>query len=214
MRGTPVAAAILAGGRARRFGGALKSMLLLDGIPIIDRQIAELREVADPIFIVAPDPAPFLPLGLAVVPDVVAGCGVLGGIYTAIMRSPRRRTLVVAADLPFLSGALLERLVRESDADLVVPRGPRGYEPLCAVYSGACAEPIRRRLESGTLKAAVLPEGVRVEEIGPARLAEYDPDGLLFININTPDDLERARDLIASMPRPPGVRVTLGHSDS
>jgi molybdopterin-guanine dinucleotide biosynthesis protein A len=96
----------------------------------------------------------------------------------------------------------------------VVARGPRGYEPLCAVYSSACAEPIRQRLESGSLRAAVLPEGVRIEEIGPELLAEYDPGGLLFINVNTPDDLERARDRIASM-RPPGdVHITRTHSDS
>ncbi len=111
MTGTSVAAAILAGGRARRYGGVVKSTLVLDGARIIDRQIAELRKVADPIFIVAQDPAPFASLGLVVVPDVVPDCGALGGIYTAIVRSPRPRTLVVAGDLPFLSPALLARLV-------------------------------------------------------------------------------------------------------
>jgi molybdopterin-guanine dinucleotide biosynthesis protein A len=214
MRRTSVAAAILAGGRARRFGGTVKSMLVLDGMRIIDRQLTELRKVADPIFIVAPDPAPFASLGLVVVPDVIPDCGALGGIYTAIIRSPRRRTLVVAGDLPFLSSALLERLVRGTDADLVVPRGPRGYEPLCAVYSSDCAEPIRRRLENGALKAAVLPEGVRVEEIGPEMLAADDPDGLLFVNVNTPHDYERARELSASMPQRPRDRITDTRSPS
>jgi molybdopterin-guanine dinucleotide biosynthesis protein A len=214
MTATSVAAAILAGGRARRFGGTVKSTLVLDGARIIDRQIAELRKVADPIFIIAPDPAPFASLGLAVHSDIMPDCGALGGIYTAIIRSPRPRTLVVAGDLPFLSAALLERLVRRTDADLVVARGPRGYEPLCAVYSTACAEPIRRRLENGALKAAVLPEGVRVEELGPELLAAYDPDGLLFVNVNTPHDYERARDLIESLPKRPGDGITDKHSPS
>jgi molybdopterin-guanine dinucleotide biosynthesis protein A len=192
----------------------VKSTLVLDGVRIIDRQIAGLRQVADPIFVVAPDPAPFASLGLAVHPDVVPDCGALGGIYTAIIRSPRPRTLVVAGDLPFLNVRLLERLVQQSDADLVVPRGPRGYEPLCAVYSSACAEPIRRRLEAGALKAAVLPEGVRVEVIGPEMLAAYDPDGLLFVNVNTPHDYERARDLIESLPQRRGDGITDKQSPS
>ena len=131
MTGTSVAAAILAGGRARRYGGVVKSTLVLDGARIIDRQIAELRKVADPIFIVAQDPAPFASLGLVVVPDVVPDCGALGGIYTAIVLSPRPRTLVVAGDLPFLSPALLARLVQETDADLVVPRGPQSGSLPC-----------------------------------------------------------------------------------
>jgi molybdopterin-guanine dinucleotide biosynthesis protein A len=214
MTGTSVAAAILAGGKARRLGGLVKSTLILDGIRIIDRQIAVLRAVADPIFIVARDPAPFASLGLEVLPDVVPNCGALGGIYTAIVRSPRSRTLVVAGDLPFLSAALLERMVASTSADVVVPRGPRGYEPLCAVYSSACAEPIRRRLEEGALKASVLPEGVRVEEIGPETLAAYDPAGLLFVNVNTPHDYERARDLIESPPQRRGDGITDKHIPS
>jgi len=214
MTGTSVAAAILAGGKARRLGGLVKSTLVLDGIRIIDRQIAVLRKVANPIFIVAQDPEPFASLGLEVLADVVPDCGALGGVYTAIVRSPRPRTLIVAGDLPFLSEALLERLVERTDADLVVPRGPRGYEPLCAVYSSACAEPIRRRLENGALKAAVLPEDVRVEEIGPEALAAYDPDGLLFVNVNTPHDYERARDLIESLPQRRGDGITDRHFPS
>ena len=135
MTGTSVAAAILAGGKARRLGGRVKSTLVIDGVRIIDRQIAVLAKVADPIFVVAQDPSPFASLGLTIAPDEIPDRGALGGIYTAIVRSPHARTLVVAGDLPFLSTALLERLVQPTEADVVVPRGPRGVEPLCAVYS-------------------------------------------------------------------------------
>ena len=214
MKSTLVAAAILAGGKARRLGGTVKSTLMLDGRRIIDRQIAALAQVADPIFIVAPESSFFTSLGLLVVPDVLPGRGALGGIYTAIVKSPRRRTLVVAGDLPFLAGALLERLVRDTAADLVVPRGRHGYEPLCAVYSDACAAPIRRRLDQGSLRAAVLPEGVQVEEIGPEMLDAYDPHGLLFVNVNTPRDYQRAQDLLESMPEWRRERITDKHSAS
>jgi molybdopterin-guanine dinucleotide biosynthesis protein A len=214
MARAPVAAAILAGGRARRFGGTIKSTLPIGGVRIIDRQLAALGRVADPIFVVANDPGPFASLGLTIVPDVMPGHGALGGIYSAIVRSPRERTLVVAGDLPALSVPLLERLVQPGDAEVVVPCGPRGFEPLCAVYAAACAGPIRRRLEAGDLKASVMPPGVRVEVIGPEDLAAYDPDGLLFVNVNTPHEYARARALIEGMPQRPGDRITGKHSAS
>ena len=210
----PVAAAILAGGRARRFGGTIKSTLPIGGVRIIDRQLAALSQVADPIFVVANDPAPFASLGLEIVPDVIPDCGALGGIYSAIVRSPRLRTLIVAGDLPGLPVPLLERLVQPSEAEIVVPRGPRGYEPLCAVYAATCAGPIRLRLEAGDLKASVIPDGVRVEVIGPEDLAAYDPDGLLFVNVNTPHEYERARALIEGVPQRLGDRITGTHSAS
>jgi molybdenum cofactor guanylyltransferase len=208
MTRTAVAAAILAGGQARRFGGAIKSMLPIAGVPILARQLEALRRVADPIFIVAADAAPFAWTGLETQPDIVPRCGPLGGIYTALTRSPHARTLVVAGDMPWLAPALLDRLVQPSDADVVIPRSARGYEPLCAVYASRCAEPIRRRLERGAWRAAELLEDVQVEEIGPEMLAVYDPHGLLFLNVNTPHDYERARNLIATFSDELAERIT------
>ena len=121
--------------------------------------------------------------------------GALGGIYTAIVASPHERTLVVACDMPFLSLRFCEHMAG-IDADLVIPRTARGYEPLCAIYSRACAAPIRERLTRGELEASRLPEGVRVAEVGPETLAAYDPDGLLFVNVNTPHDYERAKEVL------------------
>jgi molybdopterin-guanine dinucleotide biosynthesis protein A len=188
------AAAIIAGGAARRLGGTAKALLLVGGVRIIDRQLTALRGLADPIFVVAGDPTPFAGLGLEVVPDAVPNAGALGGIYTAIVASPRERTIVLASDLPFVTPQLLARF-SESDAEVVMPLGVRGYEPLCALYTRACAEPIRQRIERGALHAARLPDGVRADVIGPEDLMAYDPDGLLFVNVNTPHDHERARDL-------------------
>jgi molybdopterin-guanine dinucleotide biosynthesis protein A len=90
---------------------------------------------------------------------------------------------------------VLQRLTAPSEADLVIPRSGRGYEPLCATWSAACAAPIRRRIERGLLKAALVVEDVRVEEIGPDVLASCDPRGLLLVNVNTPHDYERAQEL-------------------
>jgi len=194
--GAPVAAAILAGGGARRFAGTNKSALQIGHHTILDRQIALLRQVADPVFVVSSrDDVGRDGGGVAVVPDALHGAGPLGGIYSAIIASPHQRTIVVACDMPFLTVELLRLLARDTTAELVIPRSERGYEPLCAAWSATCAEPIRRRIERGALTAALLVEELRVEEIGPDLLAACDPHGLLFVNVNTPHDYERARDL-------------------
>jgi len=80
-----LAAAIVAGGAARRLDGAAKALLRLGNQRIIDRQLAALQAVTPTIFIVAPDPSPYDGMGLRVVPDAIAGAGALGGIYTAIV---------------------------------------------------------------------------------------------------------------------------------
>jgi molybdopterin-guanine dinucleotide biosynthesis protein A len=190
-----IAAAILAGGMARRMGGANKAGLQIGNERIIDRQLRLLRQIADPVFIVAGNADPFQELEITVVPDVVPGAGPLGGIYTALTTSPCARTLIVACDLPYLTLPFLQRLAAPSDADLVIPRTGRGYEPLCATWSAACAGAIGRRIQNGTLKTALVVEDLRVEEIGPEALASCDPHGLLFVNVNTPHDYERARRL-------------------
>ena len=174
-------------------GGVRKATLDVGGTPIIERQLAVLRQVAAPVFLVTSAQATG-EAGLTVVRDTFPDHGALGGIYTAIVASPHERTLVVACDMPFLNRPLLEHMAG-IDADLVIPRTSRGYEPLCAIYSRACAASIRERLTRGELEASRLPEGVRVAEVGPETLAAYDPDGLLFVNVNTPHDYERAKEV-------------------
>lgn len=147
----PLAAAILTGGRASRLGGVRKATLTVGGVSIIERQLAVLNQVAAPVFLVTSALAPG-DAALEVVRDEFPNHGALGGIYTAIVSSPHERTLVVACDMPFLSLALVEHMA-SLDADLVIPRTVRGYEPLCAVYSRACTESIRERLTRGELEA-------------------------------------------------------------
>lgn len=201
MRQRALAAAILAGGRARRLGCVNKGTLPLGRMEIVDRQLFALRDVASHVFVVGTPSDAWTARGLQVVPDDIPGMGALGGIYTGIVRSPCDRTLVLACDMPFVSAAFLGRLAAEEAADAVMPRTHRGYEPLCAIYSRACAPDIRARIERGELHASVPPCGVRVAEIGPETLAMYDPDGLMFMNVNTPHDYERAKEFVSTEDR-------------
>jgi molybdopterin-guanine dinucleotide biosynthesis protein A len=193
-----LAAAILAGGRATRLGGVNKGALALGRMDIVDRQLLAVRAVASHVFVVGPDSEAWRTRGLQAEPDEIPGMGALGGIYTAIVRSPCDRTLVLACDMPFVSAAFLERLAAEDQADCVMPRTDRGYEPLCAIYSRACAPDIRARIDRGALQASAAPGGVRFAEVGPDAIAMYDPDGWMFLNVNTPHDYERAKGFLAT----------------
>jgi len=194
-------AAILAGGRARRLGGRDKSTLPIAGSRVIDRQIDVLRAVADHLLIVSNGPDQYADLDLPIVADLIPGAGALGGLYTALVSSPTPQTLVVACDMPFLSVAFLKHLVMIGrDVDAAVPRTQEGYEPLCASYSRDCVGPIRRRIEAGALKVTSFLGDVRMREIGPDELTGFDPEGTLFLNVNTPDDYARALNLLDSGP--------------
>jgi molybdopterin-guanine dinucleotide biosynthesis protein A len=143
------------------------------------------------------------PLPYRVVPDLYAAGGSLGGLYSGLYAASNDYALAVATDMPFLSLPLLRWMLDQPrEYDVLVPLREEP-EPLHAVYAKRCLEPMRRRLESGRLKITGFFEDVRVRFVDAATLAAYDPEGRSFFNINTPEDLERAR-LIKDPARRPG----------
>jgi molybdopterin-guanine dinucleotide biosynthesis protein A len=188
------AAAIVAGGRARRFGGQDKSRLVVEGRSIIVRQIEILQRVADEIFVAGGEPDQYADLGLRVYPDLVPGIGAIGGILTALTVSSAESIVVVACDLPFLESDLLAALVDASAGhDAAWVRTARGVEPLVACYRRSARDPIRGRIETGQLKAADLALAIDVAELGPDEVARYGPLDRLLANVNTPADYARVQ---------------------
>ena len=56
-------------------------------------------------------------------------------------------------------------------------------------------EPVRRRIAAGDLKMTVFWPDVRVREVGSDELAPFGDPAELFLNVNAPEDYERARAL-------------------
>ena len=187
-------AAILAGGQARRFGGRDKSALHVGGAAILDRQLAVLGVLADRVRVVTAEPDRFRDRDVEVVTDLLPGAGALGGIYTALETATSDPVLVVACDLPFLSAPFLGHLVTLADErwDAVVPRSADGWQPLTAIYRRRVAPAIRRQVDNGRLKIIDLFDAITVREVDEADIAAADPDEALFLNVNSPGDLERA----------------------
>jgi molybdopterin-guanine dinucleotide biosynthesis protein A len=118
---------------------------------------------------------------------------ILAGGKATRLGGLNKATLALGRERHHRSPAAFIRRLADEDADVVMPRSHRGYEPLCAIYSRVCAPDIRARIDRGELEASTAPAGVRIVEIGPDIIAEYDRDDSLFMNVNTPHDYERAR---------------------
>lgn len=203
-------AAILAGGRARRLGGRDKSALRVGADAILERQLAVLRTLTPHILIVGrygpspqprPGDGPAAESDVQIVEDRVPGAGALGGLYTALVEAATDQVLVIACDMPFVSAAFLTELARRgAGVDAAIPRDREGIHPLCASYHRRIAPQLRARIDAGELRIIDALRDIQVRDIGPDDLAPFDRDGRLLINVNTPADYERARDVAASDP--------------
>lgn len=190
--------AVIAGGAATRYGGQPKGLLTVAGRRILDRVAAALETATGSApLLVANDPAAGEWVeGLEVYRDVVPGAGAIGGILTAVERAGP--VVCVAWDMPFVSAPLLAELAAGLEAaDAVIPESDsrRGLEPLCAAYGPACAAAIRAALARGDRRAIGFHTAVNVSRLPRERVLQYGDPDVLFFNVNTPDDLERAEQL-------------------
>lgn len=183
-------------------GGEPKALLEVGGRRIVARVADVLGQVTDDVLLVTNTPDLFAWLDLPMVPDAFPDCGSLGGIYSGLKAAPGDAAFTVACDMPFLSSAVA-RLVtsRAGEADVVVPRVGPHYETLHACYSRACLGPIERRLAAGQLKITGFWDEVRVLAVAEEDVARLADPATVFLNVNTPEDLARARALAAAEAR-------------
>lgn len=195
-----VTGVIQAGGKSIRMGGEPKALVPLGGRAIIERVVDAVRAVTGDVLIVTNTPALYAHLGLPMVPDIFPDHGSLGGIYSGLAAVPGDAAFTVACDMPFLSVEVV-RLVasRAAEADVVIPQIAGQWETLHACYAKSCLGPIERRLRSGRLKIIGFFDEVRVLAITEAQIARLCDPAVVFMNVNTPDELDRARALAASL---------------
>lgn len=195
-----VSGVIQAGGRSARMGGRPKALIELAGRSIIERVLAALAPAVDDVLVVTNTPELYAFLDLPMVGDVYPDHGPLGGIYSGLKAASGSAALTVACDMPFLHPDVL-RLVaaRAGEGDVVIPRVGSRLETMHAAYDKACLPHIAERLVAGRLKIVDFLEGVRVVEIAEDEIARFRDPRVVFMNVNTPDDLERARALAAEL---------------
>lgn len=189
---------ILAGGASSRMGSE-KAWLQFGGVPMVIRLADLLDKVAGQVTLIAP-PNQFAELPLRVFADDEPGLGPLGGIATALRVSRAEWNLVTGCDLPFLTREWLAFLVEracKSKADAVLPQGAQGhFEPLCAMYRTSGHASIADALRRGVRKVTDGLATLAVEPIGVEEWKPFDSRGLLFKNMNAPEDYEQARAIL------------------
>src|SRR5512139_3268526 len=107
-----VTALILAGGKATRLGGVDKRELVVDGRTIFERQLEALRGL--PVLVSSPRDLP----GFTTVRDAIADGGPLAGIAAGLAAARTPWLLVLAGDMPYITAALIERMLAHTRADL------------------------------------------------------------------------------------------------
>lgn len=204
----PIAGVIIAGGRSRRMGQDKRQLKLWGarGPTLLEHTLATIAPLCAELIVVLNDPEHWPQLPATIVSDVYPDGGALGGIYSGLAAARQQHALVIAADMPLLNRALLRWMIAQPrDYDVLAPqlasggqaRNRLGVESLHAIYSRACLSAIARQLDAGNPQVIGFFDQVRVRLIEPETIAQLDPSGDAFCNVNTPEELERVRGVIA-----------------
>lgn len=185
-----VTALVVAGGKATRFSGVDKRELVVGGRTIFERQCEVLAPRVAEVIVSARHPVP----GYRVVSDALPDGGPLAGIAAGLAAARTPWLLVVAGDMPYLAGALLDALLAAPGAehDGAGIRIGGWPEPLlCVLRVATCRSVVDARLARGELKASRLltDAGLSVAWLDESAVRAVDPDLRSLANINAPEDL-------------------------
>jgi molybdopterin-guanine dinucleotide biosynthesis protein A/molybdopterin converting factor small subunit len=187
-----VTAIILTGGKSSRMGEA-KALLLFDDEPLIVHSARALKRLFAEIVVVAAPEQELPPLPAKIVRDEIAYQGPVGGIYYGLKAAGGEFCFVTSCDAPFLNVALISYLAAQIPGyDVVVPYWEARYQPLHAVYRTSVLPRLKEQLERGELRPIYLLDKVRTRKVEQDEIEKLDPDGMSFLNINTPQDYQTA----------------------
>ena len=192
-------AIILAGGRGKRMGYREKSMMAINGQPLITYVIKSLEKVVDDIIISVRDMAQgelldtILP-GYTYAYDEFENKGPLSGILSGLTLCRNDFCFIAACDMPFINEDVVKMLFSKSEShDAAIPRWEDGYlEPLHSVYRcETMRQETRKAIERGEsiILAPILRMNVNYIDIENIR--KIDMNLRTLININTPEDMGR-----------------------
>lgn len=190
----PATCLVLAGGRSTRFGSD-KLDADWDGRTLLAHTVDRLSPwFADTVVVHAPGRRPAgLPPAARTAADFLTDGGPLVGLTSGLEACTTEWAFAVAADMPFVARPLIDLLwSRTRDADVVVPAGPRGLEPLCAFYRVSVAPRARSAAEAHKRRVIAFFGDVRVVEVAEADVRAVDPGLRSFFNINTVEDFQAA----------------------
>ena len=187
---------ILAGGKNTRIKTEKAFIQLRPGSTLIENTIEIFQKLFSEIIIITNNPQAYLKLGTRVVEDLIKGKGPLGGIFTGLCFSTSQLNFVVSCDMPFLNPDLISyTLQKPEEYDVVIPQINDKAETLFARYSKNSLPVILSHLLTDELKIQNVLAGLKVLKIKSSEIERFDPEHLSFFNINTQEDLKKAKDI-------------------
>ena len=194
----PCTGVILSGGLAKRFDGREKALLRIGQERIIDRIYTIFKDLFEDIILVTNTPLQFTEWDVNIVTDLFDIRSSLTGIHAGLFYASHPYVFFSACDAPFLKKEVVETVLDGIDEhiDIVMPETSAGREPLCAAYSRRCLNIAEQHLRQQKLKIQLAFRKCRIKTISEKKLRQKDPDLISFFNINTPQDLERAREMV------------------
>ncbi|MCP4131001.1 MAG: molybdenum cofactor guanylyltransferase [bacterium] len=186
-----VPAYIIAGGKSKRFGTD-KSLHDYEGKPLIQHIFDAVNPVFDNIYISANDGEKYSFLGVETVPDIVPDLGPIGGLYSVLCHAKENgadSAFVVPCDMPNLNADLIEYMLSiPMEYDLIIPVLGSYYEPLHAIYSIKCLDPLKELIDNNKRKIIELVDKVEIRPVGEGEIEFYDDPMFIFRNINYQED--------------------------
>ena len=193
MTYSQVSGFVLAGGKSTRMGQD-KATLTLNGRTLLEHALAALRQVCRDVSILGR--YELYGTLAPVYEDIYPGCGPLGGIHTALSNAQTPYSLIIAVDTPFLLPEFLSYLAERaiaSDAVVITPEIADYTQPLSTVYSLDFLPIAERAIKAGNYKIVPLFPRSQTLVIKEAELRRFAFSAEMFENLNTPEDMERAR---------------------
>lgn len=186
--------------------GQDKALMPFLGQRLIERVLSRVDHLADETIITTNHPAGYRYLNLRLVPDPIPGRSALGGLYTALEAARHPFVAVVACDLPFVNADILAAaysiLKRQTGTDAVIPRTEQGLEPLHAVYRReTCLPAVKDAIEADQWRLVSWHPAANIHLLPPEELRSYEPNGVAFRNVNTPEAFRRAEKIAQNLDR-------------
>lgn len=179
--------------------GRNKLLLEVGGETLLDRVARALEPRCDEVILAG---AAHAPAGVRAVADDRPGQGPLAGMEAGLAACRHPLVFVAAGDMPFLTPRLVDYLLEvleDRGAPAAVPEEGGRSHPLCAAYARGVLPRLRAALDGGTRSAREFVDGLGpVVRVPEAELREIGNPELLLMNVNSPEDLDRARGLVGA----------------
>ena len=191
---------VLAGGRSSRMGRD-KASLVFDGETLLQRTVRALAAVVDEIIVVRAPGASLPAIGalrascpIVEVADPVEGEGPLVGIAAGLEAARAPVAIVVGVDMPFLQPLLLRLLAERVRAGSrwVLPIAERRPQPLCSAFARDALDVLRAHIAAGDRAPMTVAADLGMTRLAPEAWRVADPEGLSFMDVDTPEDFAAA----------------------